>query len=129
MYPNDLKYTKTHEWAKVEGNKITVGITDFAATQINEIIYVELPKVGKEVTQGASFASIESVKAVFDIYSPVSGKVVQVNEAVVNNPQEISKDPYKGGWLAVIELSNQQDISKLMDPVSYEKHTLAEHAH
>ncbi|MGB4305310.1 MAG: glycine cleavage system protein GcvH, partial [Coprothermobacter proteolyticus] len=101
-----LKYSKEHEWVKVlEGNKVSVGITDFAQDELGDIVFVNLPAVGQEIKVGETLASLESVKSASDVYSPVSGKVVEVNEKLKNSPEIINDDPYGEGWIAVIELS------------------------
>ena len=120
MIPEDLKYTKTHEWVKVEGNVARVGITYHAQEQLNDIVYVELPEVGTEVSKGDSLAVIESVKAASDVYAPVSGKVVAVNDAVVDSPEMLNEDPY-GNWLVEIELSNPAEVDELLSAEEYKK--------
>jgi len=101
--PDNLKYTKKHEWARIEGNRVTVGITDHAQEELTDIVYIELPKVGQEVQAGNEIATVESVKSTSDVYSPVSGKVVEVNSDLENSPGDINADAYGKGWLAVIE--------------------------
>jgi len=101
--PDDLKYTKKHEWARVEGNRLTIGITDYAQGELTDIVYIELPKVGQAVEAGVEMATVESVKSTSDVYSPVAGKVVEVNSDLENSPGDINTDPYGKGWLAVIE--------------------------
>ncbi|MFO7619131.1 MAG: glycine cleavage system protein GcvH [Thermoplasmata archaeon] len=101
--PDDLKYTKKHEWARIQGNRVTVGITDHAQEELTDIVYIELPEVGKEVQAGDELATVESVKSTSDVYSPVSGKVVEVNSALVDSSGDINADPYGKGWLAIIE--------------------------
>ncbi len=118
--PADLKYTKTHEWVKIEGNKVKIGITDVAQEQLNDIVYVELPEVGDEVAKGDTIGVVESVKAASDVYSPVSGKVIAINEAVVNSPELLNKDPYEN-WLVEIEISNPGDLDELLSAEEYEK--------
>ena len=120
MIPEDLKYTKTHEWVKVEGNVARVGITYHAQEQLNDIVYVELPEVGTEVSKGDSLAVIESVKAASDVYAPVSGKVVAVNDAVVDSPEMLNEDPYEN-WLVEIEMSNPAEVDELLSAEEYKK--------
>ncbi len=120
MIPDDLKYTKTHEWVKVEGNVARIGITYHAQEQLNDIVYVELPEVGTEVSKGDSLAVVESVKAASDVYSPVSGKVVAVNEEVVDSPELLNEDPYEN-WLVEIEMSNPDELNELLSPEEYRK--------
>ena len=121
-FPADLKYTKTHEYARVEGNQVVVGVTDYAQDQLGDIVYVELPEVGREVKAGEVFSTVESVKAVSDCYAPVSGKVVKVNEKVQDTPDLLNKDPYGEGWIAVIEMKDPSELGNLMDHETYAKH-------
>ncbi|HHW19135.1 MAG TPA: glycine cleavage system protein GcvH [Firmicutes bacterium] len=121
-YPANLKYTKTHEYARVEGNKAYVGITNYAQDQLGDIVFVELPEVGRELKAGEIFATVESVKAVSDCYAPVSGKVVEVNEKVADSPELLNKDPHGEGWICAIEMSDPSELENLMDNVAYEKH-------
>ncbi len=120
-YPKDLKYTKDHEWAKKSGSAIQVGVTFHAQDALGAVVYVELPKVGTAVTAGAQFGVIESTKAVSELYSPLTGKVVKVNDAVVSNPSLVNEAPYAGGWLIEIESSNSAEWDGLMDADSYTK--------
>jgi glycine cleavage system H protein len=120
MIPEDLKYTKTHEWVKVEGNKAKVGITYHAQEQLNDIVYVELPEVGTEVSKGDSLAVVESVKAASDVYAPVSGKVVAVNSALEDSPELLNEDPY-ANWMVEIEMSNPSEVDELLGPEEYKK--------
>jgi glycine cleavage system H protein len=101
--PDNLKYTKKHEWARIEGNRVTIGITDHAQEELTDIVYIELPKVGQEIKAGDAIATVESVKSTSDVYSPVSGKVVEVNSDLENSPGDINADAYGKGWLAIIE--------------------------
>ena len=118
--PEQLYYTKEHEWVSVSGNVATVGITDYAQKSLHEVVYVELPEVGRELTQGEVMGSVESVKAVSDIYAPVSGKVVEVNEKLLDEPETLNNDPYGEGWIAKIELTNfEEDKKKLMTAEQY----------
>lgn len=121
-YPANLKYTETHEYAKVEGNKAYVGITHYAQDQLGDIVFVEMPEVGREVKAGEVFATVESVKAVSDCYSPVSGKIVEINDKVTDSPELLNKDPHGEGWIVAIEMSNPDELGKLMDVAAYEKH-------
>ncbi len=120
-YPKDLKYTKDHEWAKKSGSAIQVGVTFHAQDALGAVVYVELPKVGTAVTAGAQFGVIESTKAVSELYSPLTGKVVKVNDAVVSNPSLVNEAPYAGGWLIEIESSNSAEWDGLMDADTYTK--------
>jgi len=113
------RYAKTHEWIEVEDSKGKVGITDFAQKELGDIVFVELPEVGDEVTKGESFGTIESVKAASDLYAPASGKVVEVNTAVVDEPQLVNEDPEGKGWMIVIELSDPSELDDLMTEEEY----------
>ncbi len=126
--PNDLKYTKSHEWVRVEGNTGTVGVTDFAQHELGDIVFVEAPAAGTALTAGASMGSVESVKAVSDVNSPVSGTVAEVNEALADHPELLNQDPYGGGWIVKITLSSPGEIGGLMDAEAYAKY-VAESAH
>jgi glycine cleavage system H protein len=117
---DDLKYTKTHEWARIEGNRVRVGITDYAQGELTDIVYVELPEVGKEIKAGDIIAVVESVKSTSDTYSPVSGTVVEVNEELENAPETMNTEPYGDGWLAVIECGTIDDKA-LLSPEDYRK--------
>lgn len=117
--PAELKYTKDHEWAKVDGDVVTVGITDYAQGELGDVVYVDLPDVGTEVSQNDTFGSIEAVKAVADMYSPVSGEVVDVNEAISDAPETINQDPYGEGWMVKIRISNPDELNSLMDAAAY----------
>ncbi|MBS7248211.1 MAG: glycine cleavage system protein GcvH [Candidatus Jordarchaeales archaeon] len=118
--PDDLLYNETHQWAKIENGRVRVGITDFAQKQLKEIVYVELPEVGDEVSQGDEFGTIESVKAVSELYAPVSGTIVEVNEALEDSPELINSDPYGEGWMVVIEASNiEEEKENLLSADNY----------
>ncbi|XP_071735491.1 glycine cleavage system H protein 2, mitochondrial-like [Rutidosis leptorrhynchoides] len=117
----DLKYADSHEWAKVEGNSATVGITDHAQDHLGDVVYVELPEVGTTVTQGTSFGAVESVKATSDINSPVSGKVVEVNEQLSSSPGLVNGSPYEDGWIMKVEISDTNEVNSLMDSDQYSK--------
>ncbi len=119
-FPKDLHYTESHEWAKVDGNKATVGITDYAQHELGDIVYVELPEVGRTVKMGEVFGSIESVKAVSDLNSPLSGRIIEVNDELSSHPEYINQDPYGRGWIIRIEMAENSEIKKLMDAESYE---------
>ena len=117
--PNNLKYSKEHEWVRVEGNKVVVGISDYAQSQLGDIVFVELPEIGASVIAGKRFSVVESVKAVSDIFSPVSGKIVAVNEGLNDAPEKINQAPYGDGWIAVIEMSDSNQLTELMDDTAY----------
>ena len=118
MYPSDRRYTKDHEWVILSGTRGRVGITDYAQKQLGDVVFVELPDAGRAVAQGQAAGSIESVKAVSELYSPVSGKVVEANPAVVSKPELVNTDPH-GTWLIVVELSNQKEVDTLLTNVQY----------
>ncbi|GBF99325.1 glycine cleavage system H mitochondrial-like [Raphidocelis subcapitata] len=118
----EAKYAASHEWAKVEGSTATVGISDHAQSELGDVVYVELPEVGATVTKGETFGVVESVKAASDVYSPLSGKVVEINEALVAEPAKINQEPYSGGWMMKIELSDKGEVASLMDATAYQKH-------
>ena len=120
--PDDLKYTEKHEWAKAEGDKARVGITDFAQHELTDIVYVELPAVGKEYKKGDVLAVVESVKSTSDMFAPVSGTVVEVNKSLDEKPEVINKDPYGAGWLAILKVSAPAEMQQLMTPDQYRKH-------
>jgi glycine cleavage system H protein len=120
MYPSDYRYTKEHEWVHVEGDTGTIGITSYAQHELGDVVFVELPNVGAALTAGASFGTIESVKAVSDIYAPVSGQVTQINTTLTDAPEKINQDPHGEGWLIKAKLTNSAELSKLMDAAAYE---------
>jgi glycine cleavage system H protein len=122
VYPGDLYYSETHQWARVEDGVATVGITDYAQAQLGDIVYVELPRPDDEVTRGQPLGSVESVKAVADVNSPVSGRVVEVNTALDDAPEKINQDCYGAGWLARIELSDPAEVRLLMNAQQYHQH-------
>ena len=120
-YPKELRYGKTHEWLRQEDEEATVGITDYAQDQINDVVFVELPQLETGLEVGKEFAVIESVKAAFDIYAPVSGKVIGVNEELANNPGLVNSDPYGAGWLIKIKLNKLEELDKLLSADEYER--------
>jgi glycine cleavage system H protein len=119
--PDGLRYSKEHEWVRVEGDKARVGITDHAQSELTEIVYVELPKVGKQVKKGEQLGVVESVKTVSDIYSPVSGEVVEANVALEDAPQMLNESPYEKGWFALLKLSDPTEVKGLLDAPAYKK--------
>ncbi len=125
-YPENYKYTKEHEWVHVEGKTGTIGITDHAQHELGDIVFVELPKPGAKVSQGETFGSVESVKAVSDIYSPVSGEVTGVNELLTTAPEKLNSDPQGDAWLIKVNLSNPGEIDGLLSAADYEKYIGAE---
>lgn len=125
-FPDDLKYTKEHEWVKVDGKVATVGITDYAQEQLGDIVYVEMPDDGEIVTKGDAFGVVESVKSVSDVNAPVSGKVVETNDPLKDNPEIINGDPYIDGWIAKFEMTDASEISDLMSAKDYEEYVTEE---
>jgi glycine cleavage system H protein len=119
-FPADYRYTREHEWIKVDGNQATIGITDYAQNSLGDIVFVELPKVGDEVSAGKTFGSVESVKAVSDLYAPASGKIVAINQDLATAPEKINSDAH-GSWMLKIQLSNPGEVSKLLSSEDYEK--------
>ena len=119
-FPEDLKYSREHEWALVEGKVATVGITDFAQDKLGDIVFVELPAVGDKVTKDEAMGVVESVKAVSDVYSPVSGTVIEINDDLPDSPDMINEDPYGDGWIVKIQMSDPTDVEDLMDSEAYE---------
>jgi glycine cleavage system H protein len=118
--PDDLRYTREHEWARRKGTAVVVGVTDFAQDQLGDVVYVELPAVGDEVKRGESFGVVESTKAVSELFAPVSGKVVEVNDPLADSPETINEDPYEEGWMIVIEPSDAAELDALMDAKAYQ---------
>ena len=126
--PQNLLYSKDHEWVKVEGNKVTIGITDFAQNQLGDVVFVDTPAPQTEYKAGDTLCSVESVKVVSDVYAPVSGMVVDVNEELAGSPQSMNEDPYGKGWIATMEMTNSaEDLKALLDAAGYTK-LLAEEA-
>ena len=119
--PSDLKYAKSHEWIRVNGDTGTVGITDHAQHELTDIVFVELPAVGRKVKAGEACAVVESVKTASDIYSPVSGEITEVNPSVVDNPALVNTDPHAAGWFYKIKLSNATEVNALLSPADYQK--------
>lgn len=117
--PADLKYAKSHEWARIKGDEATVGITDYAQHELTDVVFVELPAVGKRVKAGGACAVVESVKTASDIYSPLSGEITAINQAVVDNPALVNTEPYSGGWFYKIKLSNPSEVNGLLGPEQY----------
>ena len=126
--PGNLKYTREHEWAKQEGDRVRVGITAYAQEQLGDVVFVELPKIGAKVAATKNFGVVESVKAVSDLFAPVSGEVAEVNDALPKNPELVNTDPYGKGWMLVIRMSNPKDVDGLMSAADYQKLT-ADGAH
>ena len=126
---SDLKYTKSHEWIKVDGDSVTMGVSDFAQSELGDITYLELPEPGESVTRNEPLGVIESVKAASDIYSPVTGEIVEANENVVDAPESVNSSPYDDAWLVKIKLSDPSQLDELMDSAAYEKFVEEEGGH
>jgi glycine cleavage system H protein len=120
--PADLKYAKSDEWIKVDGDTATIGLTDYAQNQLSDIVFVELPDVGASFKAGESFGSVESVKAASDMYLPVSGEVIEVNAALGDTPELVNQDPFGKAWMVKVKVSNAGELANLMDAAGYEKH-------
>lgn len=129
MYPANYQYTKEHEWVHVVDNVGAVGITDHAQNELGDIVFVDLPKVGARLDKGKTLGSVESVKAVSDIYAPVSGEVIEVNDTLANKPETLNEDPHEAGWLVKIRLSDPAEITGLLSAEDYEKYVAEESGH
>lgn len=119
-FPTEFKYTKEHEWIKIEGNTGTIGITDYAQQSLGDIVFVELPKIGSELTSGTSFGTVESVKAVSDLYAPVSGTVTEINGDLANSPEKVNTDPH-AAWMVKVTLKDPSEVGALLSAADYEK--------
>lgn len=124
--PEDLHYSKDHEWVRVDGNEAVVGITDYAQNSLGDVVYVELPKAGEEFSANEPFGSVESVKAVSEIFSPISGQVVQVNETLAEEPEKVNSDPYSQGWMIRLRMSAPGEVDSLLTAAEYEDFTKSE---
>jgi len=120
-YPSDLKYHEEHDWARIDGDIATFGITWYAQDQLGEVVFFDLPEVGKQVRRGDPYAEVESVKAVSDVIAPLSGEIVEVNDALSNGPEAINDDPYEGGWMVCVRLSDPSEVDSLMDAAAYQE--------
>ena len=121
MYPDEFYYTKDHEWIKIEAGKAIVGITEFAQKQLGDVVYLELPKVGTQFESHQSLGVVESVKAVSDIYSPISGEVIEANEELNDSPELVNQDPHGKGWIIQLKIKDESELEKLMSASEYEK--------
>ncbi len=121
--PKELRYSEEHEWVKVEGDKVRIGITDFAQSELGDIVFVELPQVGDEIQADEPFGSVESVKTVSELYAPISGKIVEINEDLDDSPEFVNESPYEKAWMIVIEPANPADVENLMTAQQYEEMT------
>jgi len=124
--PEDLHYSKDHEWVRVDGEHAVIGVTDYAQDSLGDVVYVELPKPGDEFAANESFGSVESVKAVSEVFTPVSGKVAQINEALADEPEKVNSDSYGEGWMIRIQMSNPSEVDSLLTAAEYEDFTKAE---
>ena len=120
MVPKDLRYTKDHEWVRVDGDQATLGITAYAADQLGDIVFVELPDVGRALEQFTTFGVVESVKAVSDLFAPVGGEVVETNGALARQPELVNSEPYEGGWMVRLRLADAGQLGELLDPATYD---------
>ena len=120
MIPSDLRYTKDHEWVRVDGDEATIGITEYAASQLGDIVFVELPQAGRSLDQFATFGVVESVKAVSDLFAPLSGEVVEANAALTSEPELVNKEPYGGGWMLRVRIGNPAQLDELLQPAAYD---------
>jgi len=119
--PIDRKYTKDHEWIKIDGETVILGITNFAQDQLTDVVFVELPEVGKQIEQNGNLCVVESVKSVSDIFSPISGEIVEVNKELVNSPALINNDPFEDGWIVKLKVKDEKDLEQLMTAEEYDK--------
>jgi glycine cleavage system H protein len=117
--PEDLRYTKDHEWTKVDGSRLRIGITDYAQDALGDVVFVQVPAVGSLVTAGSSISEIESTKSVSDVYAPVSGTIVEVNDELGDAPQRVNEEPYGEGWICIIEISDESELGGLLDATQY----------
>jgi glycine cleavage system H protein len=123
MIPPDLRYTKEHEWIRVEGDEATVGITDFAAEQLGDIVFVELPEPGAALDQFATFGVVESVKAVSDLFAPIGGEIVERNDTLADQPELVNQDPYGAGWMVRVRMADAEQLAELLDATAYDELT------
>jgi glycine cleavage system H protein len=119
-YPTELRYTREHEWTRIEGTRARIGITHYAQDQLGDVVFVELPRVGTRVRQMQTFGVVESVKAVSDLFAPLSGEVVEINQGLVEHPEQVNRDPYGAGWMIVVSLENPAEVDALMSAADYE---------
>jgi glycine cleavage system H protein len=119
-FPEDLLYTESHEWVRVEGSQVTIGLTDYAQSQLKDVVYVDMPEAGSEFKKGESIGVVESVKTVADVYSPVTGKVIEANFTLKDHPQFVNEDPYGKGWLVKMEIQNREELKDLLSSQAYQ---------
>ena len=125
-YPADCRYSKDHEWVKLEGTKGRIGITFYAQKQLGDVVFVELPEVGRSLSAGERFGTVESVKAVSELFTPIGGEVVEVNGALVDTPEKVNQDPHGAGWMVVVSVKDPKEASALMDAAAYEAYVQSE---
>jgi len=121
MVPGDLRYTKDHEWVRIDGDEATVGVTEYAAEQLGDVVFVDLPQVGRALEQHATFGVVESVKAVSDMYAPLAGEVTAVNEALASQPELVNSQPFGDGWMIRVRIADVAQVDGLLDPAAYER--------
>jgi glycine cleavage system H protein len=126
MFPDDLRYTKDHEWVRVEGDRGRIGITHYAQKQLGDVVYLELPEVGRQIKEHDTFGTVESVKAVSELFAPVKGEVVETNQPLLQAPEKINTDPYGGGWMVVVKLADPAAAQGLMDAATYKTYVESE---
>ena len=126
IYPKNFRYTREHEWVRVDGNTVTIGITDHAQQELGDIVFVDLPKTGTRVEQGGTLGSVESVKAVSDVYAPVSGEVIEINQALATAPEKLNADPHGEAWLVKMRLSATKELERLLSAADYQAYIGAE---
>lgn len=126
IYPKNFRYTREHEWVRVDGNTVTIGITDHAQQELGDIVFVDLPKTGTRVEQGGTLGSVESVKAVSDVYAPVSGEVIEINQALATAPEKLNTDPHGEAWLVKMRLSATKELERLLSAADYQAYIGAE---
>lgn len=120
--PSNLKYSREHEWVKVDGNRAVIGITEFAQSELGDIVFVELPEAGTELAANATFGTVESVKTVSDLYAPIAGTIVEVNAALIDSPEKVNEAPYEDGWMIVLELKDASELDSLLNADAYSEH-------
>ncbi|RKU28393.1 glycine cleavage system protein H [Candidatus Poribacteria bacterium] len=128
MIPQELKYNESHEWVRQDDDIATIGITDYAQSEIQDIVFVELPDVGTQITHKTEFGVIESVKAAFDLYAPVSGEVIEVNESLLDAPEQVNESPYDEGWFLKIKMTDKNELNVLLDAEAYQEHIEGDNA-
>jgi len=126
MFPDDLRYSKDHEWVRVEGERASIGVTDYAQKQLGDVVFVELPEVGRTLAAHEVFGTVESVKAVSELFAPIGGEVLETNASLVKTPETINTDPYGAAWMIVVKVSNPEDLDGLMDAAAYKAHVESE---